>query len=77
MAEPVVDGLQQEWGRKVQVARLNMHEKGAQPILEQLEFQVTPLFILFDGDGNEMWREEGLPDTDVIKHEVDNLGSGR
>ena len=77
MAEPVVDGLQQEWGRKVQVARLNMHEDGAQPLLDRLEFQVTPLLILFDGDGHEVWRDEGVPEADTLNQIVDDLTSGR
>ncbi len=65
-----MDGLEADLGEQAQVVRINIHDEAAQSLLTQLDFEFSPTFILFDGEGNEVWREQGSLDTDAVKQEV-------
>ncbi|MFQ5419610.1 MAG: TlpA family protein disulfide reductase [Anaerolineae bacterium] len=68
-----MDGLEADWGDEVRVVRLNVHEDGVTPLLQQLNFRFTPTFILFDGNGREAWRTVGGVDPAIVKKEVARL----
>jgi thioredoxin-related protein len=53
--------------------RLNVHNQDARRLLERLNFRFTPTFILFDGQGQEVWRSVGSIDADKIRLEVSQL----
>ena len=65
-----MDGLETEWGGAVRVVRLNVHDAGAAPLLQQLNFRFTPTFILFDNAGNEVWRAVGSLAPDEANQEA-------
>ncbi|MCP4424398.1 MAG: hypothetical protein GY803_07905 [Chloroflexi bacterium] len=65
-----MDGLEADLGEQVQVARINIHDEAAQSLLTRLDFEFSPTFILFDGVGNEVWREKGVLDPEIVKQKV-------
>jgi hypothetical protein len=66
-----VDGLAAEWGDNVIVLRLNVQDPAAQPLLAELNFRFTPTFILFDGDGREIWRTNGIINPDEVNEQLE------
>lgn len=73
IAKPIVDGLEDEWGADVTVMRLNVHDNGVQPLLNELNFRFTPTFILFDENGEEVWRTNGSIDPEIINAQLATL----
>lgn len=76
-AEPVVDGLQAEWGDAVEVVRLNINEPRSSELAARFNFQFTPTFILFTPDGEEVWRQVGSIDADAVRAQVNALIQGQ
>ena len=56
--KPVVDELEREW-QEGQVLRLEFSEPAVQAFGSKVGFQVTPTFILYDGQGQEVQRWAG------------------
>jgi thiol-disulfide isomerase/thioredoxin len=72
-AEPVVDALEAEWGDDVQVVQLNINDESARELAATLDFRFTPTFILYTPSGEEVWRQVGGIDPDVVRAEVERL----
>mgnify|MGYP002713103130 CR=1 FL=1 len=53
--------------------RLNVHDSGVQPLLNDLSFRFTPTFILLDANGEEAWRTNGSIDRKTINAELASL----
>ncbi|MBE7533720.1 MAG: thioredoxin family protein [Chloroflexi bacterium] len=68
-----MDGLAAEWGDTVTVLRVNVQDPTAQPLLAELNFRFTPTFILFDGDGREIWRTNGVINPDEVHEQLDRI----
>lgn len=68
-----MDGLEAEWGDDVTVLRLNVQDPTSQPLLAELGFRFTPTFILFDGQGTEVWRMNGVIDPDDVNEQLNAL----
>ena len=68
-----MDGLEAGWGEQVRVVRLNVHDDGVTPLLQRLNFRFTPTFILFDGNGREVWRTTGAVSPDEARQKVASL----
>ncbi|MCP4358492.1 MAG: hypothetical protein GY796_10795 [Chloroflexi bacterium] len=68
-----MDGLEDEWGETVNVLLLNVQEPAARPLLTELNFRYTPTFILFDEQGNEIWRSSGSLNPDEINEQINAL----
>lgn len=68
-----MDGLAEEWNGRVQVIRVNVHDRDNRPILARLGFRVTPTYILFDTDGREAWRTSGVLSATQARQMVDSL----
>ena len=50
----------------VEVMLLNIHESPARELLERFGFVATPTYLIFDGDGTEIFRSNSLPSVDDI-----------
>jgi thiol-disulfide isomerase/thioredoxin len=72
-AEPIVNGLEEEWGDSVQVVQVKIQDKENQALIERLDAIYTPTFVLFDAAGQEVWRSVGQIDADEVKDRVKNL----
>jgi thioredoxin-related protein len=76
-AEPIVNGLKQDWAGSVQVLQVNIHDRENRALTDRLDAQFTPTFLLFDAAGKEVWRSVGQIDPDEVKGQVENLaGTG-
>ena len=68
--KPIVDGLEREWpdGR---VIRLAFTEPAVQAFGRKVGFQVTPTFILYDGQGQEVQRWVGtVPALEELRQDT-------
>ncbi len=65
-----MDGLAAEWGDDVVVLRVNVQDPTAQPLLAELNFRFTPTFILFAGDGREIWRTNSVLNPDEVNEQL-------
>ena len=72
-AEPIVNGLEEEWGDSVQVVQVKIQDKANQELIERLDAIYTPTFVLFDADGQEVWRSVGQIDAGEVKDRVQAL----
>ena len=71
-ARPFLDRAEEE-NPELAVIRINVQNQDAQPILEEFGFQYTPTFILFDPNGDELWRTAGAIDPDLVKETLESL----
>lgn len=72
-AKPIVDGIEQNHLGELSVVRLNVQSGGARPLLEAYGFQYTPTFILFDGEGEEVFRSVGAIDPQQVDQALESL----
>jgi len=70
-----VDGLERDW-QQGQVLRLDFTEPAVRAFGEQIDFETTPTFLLYDGQGREVQRWVGSPPSleDLVRA-VDEGGS--
>ena len=72
-AEPIVNGLEEDWGDSVQVVQVKIQDKENRALIERLDAVYTPTFVLFDAAGQEAWRSVGQIDADEVKDRVKAL----
>lgn len=70
MQKPVVDGLEKELGGKLLIIRINIQSKVGRELLPVYDFEYTPTFIFFDGQGREDWRVIGELDPQKVRGSV-------
>jgi protein-disulfide isomerase len=70
-AEPIVNGLKEEWADDVLVLQLNIHKKANEQLVRQLNAQFTPTFVLLDESGDEVWRQVGVIDATEARRQVE------
>jgi len=66
-----VDELENEVGDQILFIRLNIQEEVGRELAPVYDFEFTPTFIYFDGDGNELWREVGSLDPQRVRDRQD------
>ena len=72
-AEPIVNGLEDEWGDAVSVVQIDIHNAENQGLLSTLDVQFTPTFILFDRNRQEVWRSVDAVDSDEARQQVSKI----
>ena len=70
-AEPVVNRLREELDGRLMILQLNVHDAPNEEVLEELNAQFTPTFVLFDQGGQEVWRTVGTLDPDLVRQLVE------
>jgi hypothetical protein len=65
--KPVVDRLEEELKDKLVVIRVNVQEDAGRSLAHSLGFEYTPTFILFDAQGQELWRQVGALDLQRVR----------
>lgn len=68
-----MDGLAAEWDGRVEVVRVNVHDRAARPLITRLGYRLTPTYILFDGNGREVWRTYGVISAAEARRRVEAL----
>ncbi len=72
-AEPIVNGLEEEWGDQVLVVQVDIHARENQTLLSSLSVQFTPTFVLYDLKGQEVWRSVGAIDAVAAREKVETI----
>jgi len=72
-AEPIVNGLEEEWRGAVQVIQVNIRDRDGRALIDRVGAQFTPTFVLFDAGGEEVWRSVGALDAEAVKRQVAEL----
>jgi thiol-disulfide isomerase/thioredoxin len=71
--QPAVDQLEAELdaeisiGKQLHIVRLNVQDDVGRELAAAYDFEFTPTFILFDSQGNEMWRSVGTFDPQMVR----------
>ena len=66
-----MDELENELGDQILFIRLNIQEEVGRELAPVYDFKFTPTFIFFDEDGNEIWREVGGLDPQMVRESVE------
>jgi hypothetical protein len=70
-ARPIVDGIEQTHQGRLNVIRLNANEQAGRMAGAEYSFEFTPSFILFSGDGEQLWRGVGSIDPARVQELLD------
>lgn len=64
--EPQVSALKDDLEGEAVMLRVSIHSEVGQTLRERYDFDYTPLFIVFDTQGQESWRGGEIPSQEVI-----------
>ena len=59
-------GLESDLAGKVDVLLINIHDGVGSAVLERFGFQTTPLYLIFDTSGSEVYRSGAIPGRDTV-----------
>lgn len=60
-AKPRVQRLARAVGNRADVIMVSIHSEVGRNLTERYDFEFSPLFILFDANGVEVWRGADVP----------------
>lgn len=69
----MVDRLERELEGRARVVRLGVFDGTGQEMARRYDVRGVPTFLIFDGQGNLIGRDAGMPDRDRIKALVAGL----
>jgi thioredoxin-like negative regulator of GroEL len=73
VAKPVVDGLERELGDRAQVLRLSVTDDVSAQLAAHFGVRAVPTLLLFDGTGEPVLTQVGIPKRDEIVEAVERL----
>jgi thiol-disulfide isomerase/thioredoxin len=66
--KPVVDGLQQRYGDRVEFRRLNANDQSTQQVADQFGVQYVPTFVFINSDGTRADQVVGeVAEADLVR----------
>ncbi len=65
-----MDELEDETRGELVIIRLDIQEEVGRELASVYGFQVTPTFIYFDARGNELWRQVGGLNTQLVRESL-------
>jgi thioredoxin-related protein len=60
-ARPIVDGIVEDIEDQYNILRVDIHTEFGRALRQRFGFSYTPEFVLFDGEGQEIWRDHIPP----------------
>ena len=72
-AKPIVDGIEREHGAALEVIHLNIQDAAGAKLAEEFGAQYTPTFLLFDSQGELLFRVVGAIDPSQVREAIDAL----
>jgi len=73
VAKPIVDGLENDLQGRARVMRLNVLDSVGMNAARRFEVRAVPTFIVFDGQGEVVETQIGIPNRAKIASAVDAL----
>lgn len=70
MAKPVVDRLERELDGTAKVLRIDVMSRTGLALAREYGVSAVPTFIVFDGKGQVVYTQAGLPDRAAIRAAV-------
>jgi hypothetical protein len=68
-----VDRLEEELQERAEVIRLDAMTGPGMGVIRRYGVRVTPTLFVFDGDGNIVLTQQGIPDRDAVLTAVADL----
>jgi thioredoxin-related protein len=68
--KPIVDGIETQYKGRLIVIRVDIQSNTGHTLAPLYDFQYTPTFIFFDGQGKELWRSVGQLDTAKVSESL-------
>ncbi len=68
-----MDGLTEDLQGRADVLLIDLLGEVGKQTAARYNVKSVPTFLVFDGQGNLVWRQSGMPDTDAIKAKVAEL----
>ena len=62
-----MDGIEQDLSGKLVVIHLDVQSQAGRELGAEMDFRFTPTFILFDGQGQELWRSVGRLEVERVR----------
>ncbi len=62
-----MDGLESSLGPRLHILRINIQDPVGRELAPVYNFEYTPIYIFFDGKGNELWRTIGELDPQRVQ----------
>ncbi len=69
---PVVDQIEQKYRDRLIVIRVNIQSASGRELARYYQFEYTPTFIFFDGQGREVWRSVGELDPNRVTESLES-----
>ncbi len=69
---PLVDQIEQKYRDRLIVIRVNIQSASGRELTRYYQFEYTPTFIFFDGQGREVWRSVGELDPNRIAESLES-----
>lgn len=73
MAKPVVDRLEAELEGRAEVMRLNLMSQIGRMLASRYGLHGVPTLYVFDGEGNVVYSEGGIPDRSAVISAVEQV----
>jgi hypothetical protein len=67
--KPVTEQLETTLGNRANVLRVSIHTELGQVLGARYNFESTPLFVLLDAQGHEVWRGSSPPKAEQVLSE--------
>lgn len=75
--EPDVKALERNLRGKASMLRVSIHSQTGKVLRARYQFNTTPTFIIFDGEGREVWRGSCVPSVaEVLDAEFETVLRG-
>lgn len=71
--EPIVDGLEQQYGEQIAFQRLNVNLAEGKAALEYYRLRGHPAYVILDSDGKMRWTAVGQLPVNVLTLQLDKV----
>lgn len=73
ISEPVVNGLQEDFGRKIDFVFINVGDEGSRGAIDEYGIKAVPTFIILDRKGKVVFRSSGVARTKVYRPKLEEV----
>jgi len=73
LSKPIVDGLEKKLADKASFVKLDVWGNLGRALASKYGIRAVPSFLIFDGRGNLIYHQVGIPDQKAIINAIENL----